>query len=40
MSIEKHKKGLYEKGSDKLTPGDLIGGIFKVKDEFMENILK
>ncbi len=32
VSIENDKKGLYEKNeNEKLFPGDLIGGIFKVK---------
>jgi hypothetical protein len=38
MSIEKSKKGLYEQGEEKLSPADLIGGIFKVKADFMNEI--
>lgn len=31
---------MYEKGDDKLYPGDLIGGIFKVQPQVMEDLLK
>lgn len=38
ISVEKAKKGLYQKGDEKLYPGDIIGGIFRVDNEFMEKI--
>lgn len=37
FSIEKQKKGLYENNSKKkLTPGDILGGIFTVNSAFIK----
>lgn len=40
VSIEDTKKGLYEKGNEKLYNGSIVGGIFKIKSETMEEIIR
>jgi hypothetical protein len=38
ISIENAKKGLYEKGEEKLCSGDILGGIFKINPEAMKKL--